>query len=170
MNFVILSLVWFSSSTVEQLTEHTLHQKEGLPAAKADLEQLDFLVGEWAGTGFGAECDEFWGAPAGNCMLGTFRMVEDGELQFTEFCMIQKDSDNRILLRLKHFTAKFESWEEKDEYVSFPLIRIDGDTAYFEGLTYAKQPDGALKVWAAFQQEDGTYEEAEFHLEPVKRS
>ena len=151
----------------EKLTEHTLKASPGSSVA-AEWSQLKFLQGAWAGDGFDADCDEAWSAPAGDCMLGTFRMVKDGKLRFTEFCMIDKDADGGIRMRLKHFTPAFHSWEEKDKYVSFPLVRIEKDTAYFGGLTYAKQPDGTLKIWVALEQADGSFQEVALHLKPVK--
>lgn len=167
MHFALLIFACSSLNGTEKLTEHTLKMPTGSQAAKVELSHFKFLQGAWAGTGFGADCDEVWTEPAGDCMLGTFRMVKDGKLQFTEFCMIQKDEDGGVVLRLKHFTNKFIGWEEKDKYVSFPLIRVEKDTAYFGGLTYSKQEDGRLKIWVALE-EDGKVEEAALHLKAVK--
>jgi hypothetical protein len=141
----------------ENLTEHTLQMEVGTKPAKAELSQFAFLQGQWSGTGLGAKCDEMWSAPAGDCMLGTFRMVEDGKLNFTEFFMLQKDADGGIVLRLKHYTPEFDGWEEKDQFVSFPLIKVEKNTAYFGGLTYAVQSDGSMKVWVAMKQKDGNF-------------
>ena len=162
-----LLLFMTSQSSYENLTEHTLKASVGDEAAQAELSQFRFLQGAWSGTGFGANCDEMWSAPAGDCMLGTFRMVKDGRLKFTEFCMIQKDANGGVALRLKHFNPDFGGWEEKDKYVSFPLIKVEKNKACFGGLTYALQPDGSLKIWVAMKQEDGSFKEAAFHLQPL---
>lgn len=151
----------------EKLTAHTLKVAVGAPAAKADLAEFQFLEGTWAGSGFGADCDEMWGPSAGNCMLGTFRMVEHGELKFTEFFMLQKDSDGGIVLRLKHFHANFDGWEAKDKFIRFPLIKVEKNGAYFGGLTYSLQPNGELKTWVAMKEKDGSFSEAEFQMKRV---
>ncbi len=154
----------------EKLTEHTLKMATGTNGAKADLKQFKFLEGAWAGSGLGAKCDEMWSAPAGNCMLGTFRMVQGDQLAFTEFCMLQKDKDGRVVLKLKHFNPNFDGWEKKDKFVSFPLIKVEKNAAYFGGLTYAIQPDGSMKVWVAMKQKDDTFDEGSFHFRRLPQS
>ena len=68
-------------------------------------------------------------------MVGTFRMVKDGKLVFSEFFTLSKQA-GKIAIRLKHFGGEFKGWEEKDKFVEFPLIKVEGKTAWFGGLTY----------------------------------
>lgn len=159
-----LLVVVFSFQAETKLTEHTLAAPQDAAPATADLAEFKFLRGAWTGTGLGARCDETWSSPGGDCMLGTFRMVKDGQLRFTEFCMIQKDERGGVVLRLKHFGRDFHGWEQKDEFESFPLIRVEENTAYFQGLTYAIQSDGTLKVWVAMEEQTETWSELEFHF------
>jgi hypothetical protein len=154
-------------SVQEKLTDHTLKVASDVQPAKAELSQFKFLQGAWSGTGLDAKCDEMWTAPAGDCMLGTFRMVKDKKLVFTEFFMLQKNKDGGVVLKLKHFNPNFDGWETKDKFVSFPLVKVEKNTAYFGGLTYAKQADGSLKVWVAMKKKDGTFSEGAFHFKPV---
>ncbi|MFK7817864.1 MAG: DUF6265 family protein [Planctomycetaceae bacterium] len=168
MQFATLILVCVTPLTAqEKLTEHTLKVTTDAKPAKAELSQFKFLQGAWSGTGLGAKCDEMWTAPAGDCMLGTFRMVKEKKLVFTEFCMLQKDADGGVVLRLKHFNPNFDGWEKKDKFVSFPLVKVEKNTAYFGGLTYAQQADGSLKVWVAMKKKDGTFNEGAFHFKRV---
>ena len=97
-------------------------------------------------------------------MIGTFRMVGGGKLTFTEFFMLQKEADGGVVLKLKHFGPKLDGWEEKDKFVSFPLVRVEKNAAYFGGLTYAIQPDGSMKAWVAMKQKDGTFQEGALHF------
>ncbi|MEM7314019.1 MAG: DUF6265 family protein [Planctomycetota bacterium] len=168
--FFLLTMTMEGSSTEAHLTKHTLKAQVEAKAASADLAQFRFLEGAWKGTGFGADCDEMWTAPAGGCMLGTFRMVKEGQLKFSEFCMIQKDADGGVVLRLKHFNPDFGGWEEKDKFVSFPLIRIEKNKAYFGGLTYAVESNGSLSIWVAMKKKDGSFEEVALSLQPVNKT
>ena len=163
----LLVLLLFSIAPIaaqEKQTEHTLKGSSDGKAAKAELSEFEFLQGAWAGTGLGAECDEMWSAVTGDCMLGTFRMVRNDKLVFTEFCMLQKEADGGVFLRLKHFDPGFEGWEKKDEFVSFPLVKVENKKAFFGGLTYALQKDGSLKIWVALKQKDGSIQEGFLHL------
>ncbi|MEL6109037.1 MAG: DUF6265 family protein [Planctomycetota bacterium] len=168
MNVVILILLFTQLASAEKLTEHTLKMSLDAKAAKAELSQFAFLQGAWRGTGFGASCDEMWSAPNGDCMLGTFRLVDGGDLKFTEFFVLQRNSEGGVELRLKHFDAAFKGWETRDKHITFPLIKVEAKTAYFGGLTYAVQEDGSLKIWVAMKKEAGGFEEASFHLMPVE--
>ncbi|MEO1528118.1 MAG: DUF6265 family protein [Planctomycetota bacterium] len=168
MKAAILMLLFTPLASAESLTEHTLKLKVGTEAARAELSQFEFLQGAWSGTGFGAECDEIWSAPRGESMLGTFRLVENGKLQFTEFFVLQKNADGGVELRLKHFHSDFKGWESRDKHITFPLIRVEKNIAYFGGLTYALQSDGSLRIWVAMKNKDAGYEEAAFHLQPAK--
>ena len=152
----------------DHLTEHTLKLESGADGAKAELKEFEFLQGAWQGSGFDADCDEMWSAPSGSCMVGTFRMVKNDQLQFSEFCMIQRDSDGRVTLLLKHFTPNFVGWEKKEGYVSFPLVKVEQRAAYFAGLTYALQTDGSLRIWVAIENQDGKTQEAALHLQRTK--
>lgn len=153
----------------EMLTAHTMKVAEGAKAATAKLGDFAWLTGHWTGEGLGAVCDETWSAPAGGCMVGTFRMVKDDKLVFSEFFMLV-ETDKGVVLRLKHFNPDMTGWEEKAKFVEFPLVKLDGKTAWFGGLTYQLQDDGSLKAYVAMKKKDGGYNEGQFHFEPVKLS
>ena len=169
--YVLMSffgLVSLSASAEEMLTQHTMKAAEGSQAAVAEISDFAWLQGQWKGEGLGARCDETWSAPAGGCMVGTFRMVQDDKLVFSEFFMLTK-VDQGIVLRLKHFNPDMTGWEEKGKSVDFPLIKVEGKTAWFGGLTYQVQDDGSLKAYVAMKKKDGTFNEGQFHFQPVKR-
>jgi len=167
MNRIVCCIVALTfASTVsgqDKLTEHTLKRTNPDTKVAVDLSEFAWIQGSWKGSGLGADCDEMWGAPAGGCMLGTFRMVSEGKLNFTEFFMLTT-VDGQTVLQLKHFGDDFVGWETKDKFVAFPLIKVEGKAAYFEGLTYAVQEDGSLKAWVAMKKKDGGYQEGSFHL------
>jgi hypothetical protein len=56
---------------------------------------------------------------------------------------------------LKHFNRDLSPWEDKDRWLEFRLVKIDGQTAYFNGLTYHRDGD-ALIVKLAMRTRDGS--------------
>ena len=47
-------------------------------------------------------------------------------------------ADGSIEIRLKHFGRDLTPWEEKEEWTRFRLIKVEGQTAYFDKLTYQR--------------------------------
>ncbi len=63
------------------------------------------------------------------------------------------------LLKLKHYNDDFSGWEGKDDFVSFPLVRIEEHAVYFDGLTYEKIDESNMKIYLAVSGEEGIHEE-----------
>lgn len=102
----------------------------------ANLDQLDWLVGQWVGEGIrGATAMESWLPPAGGTMVGTFvQETSGGAIQFTEILYLTEEKGT-LVLRLKHFNADLTGWEEKDDMLTFRLVAIEDCAAYFNALT-----------------------------------
>ena len=102
----------------------------------ATLEQMGWLVGQWAGVGIGeAPAFESWLPPTGNTMVGTFvQQADDAAIRFTEHLYLMEE-DGTLVLRLKHFNADLTGWEEKDGMLTFRLIAVEECAAYFRSLT-----------------------------------
>ena len=147
-------------------SENTL-KLDGEPG-KAALGDLGWLVGHWAGDGLGGTCEEVWVPPLAGSkeMMGMFRFVKDGKTQFTQHFVLAED-DGSLTLKLRHFDAAFNGWEEKDKHTAFKLIKAEKDAAYFGGLTFRKTADG-LDVFVAMRQKDGKLTEAPFKFKAVK--
>jgi hypothetical protein len=120
--------------------QEVLSLREGQKAAKVPIASLGWLSGHWHGTGFGGLCDEVWLPPADNAMQGVFRLLNDGKTTLSEYMCIL-ETDTATLLRLKHFGRDLEPWEDKDKWVTFPLVKAEGQTAWFSGLTYHLEAD-----------------------------
>ncbi len=115
--------------------QEVLKSEAGEAPGKGSLSDLNWLTGYWKGTGLGGECDELWMPAADNSMIGIFRLMKDGKLNFSEY-MIMEESEGTVTLKLKHFGRDLTPWEEKDKWVTFNLIKIEEKTAYFNGITY----------------------------------
>ena len=149
-----------------QQTPNTLKLEESAPRPKATIEDVGLLVGHWEGEFLGSMAEEIWLPAAGNSMLGMFRLYGDDGLLFYEI-MILVEEEESVSLKLKHFHPDLKGWEEKDETVTFRLVRANKNDLWFEGLTFRSQPDGSLKCFIALRQDDGSVEEQSFVDQPV---
>ena len=102
----------------------------------ATLEQVDWLVGQWAGSGMGgAPAMESWLPPSGGTMVGSFvQETGEGGIRFTEHLYLMEE-EGTLVLRLKHFNADLTGWEEKDDMLTFRLLAVEECAAYFIALT-----------------------------------
>jgi len=111
----------------------------GAASPPAIISDISFLSGHWIGEGLGACAEEMMAAPAGGQIMGMFRQMKpEGGVRFYEFYTIAEE-DGLLVLKIKHFNPDLSGWEEKDEKVTFALVAIEGTTAYFDGLTFARR-------------------------------
>ena len=141
----------------EKLTEHTLQLTEGATGPSAKVTNFAWLEGHWQAEALGGSANEIWSAPASGTMVGMFRLVKDGEAAFYEIFTLTEE-DETVLLRLKHFNSDLTGWEEKDETVDFPLVALDEDQAWFDGLTYQRRGPDEIQVYLAMHTKDGVQE------------
>ncbi len=121
------------------------------------IDKLSWLSGGWKGEKWGGTIEEYWSEPEDGNMIGMFRFIRDGRIQFTELMYIQ-EKDQTLLFRLKHFDKDFKGWEDKDNPIDFPLIEMKDNDTIFDGLTYQLMPDRKLKA-TLFIKDDKTGEE-----------
>lgn len=131
-------------------TANTLQLAPGASRPAARIEDLAWLAGSWEGEGLGGAISEVWSEPAGGAMVGYFRLVKDGKPVFYEI-MTLLESEGSVEMRLKHINADMTGWEEKNEFVTFRLVRQDETGAYFEGLTFRRAGKDALDVFLAIR-------------------
>ena len=96
-----------------------------------------------------------------------FRFLKDGRTQFVELFSLVVEGES-LVLKLKHFNADMTGWEEKDEIVQFPLVKITANEANFDGLTYRKKDDGTLESFVVMKGKDGSLNEIAFRFKRVK--
>ena len=111
--------------------------KDGETSPPARIEALSWLTGYWEGEGLDGDAVEIIAPPAGGQMMGAFyHQKKDGALNFYEFYTFA-EVDDTLVLRIKHFTPDLIGWEEKDVFVEFPLVAVEENAVYFDGLTFA---------------------------------
>lgn len=162
MKYWISPAILFLSTFVfaqNKLTQNTLKLNGDPPAAS--IEDVAWLSGYWTGKAFDGEFEEIWSQPFGNTMMGSYKLVVNGEVNFYEILTIVEE-ERSLVLKLKHFNRDLTGWEEKNESVDFPLVRFTPEKAFFQGMTFEKINSHQMKVFLAIKQKNGDFREEVF--------
>ncbi|MFC4347937.1 DUF6265 family protein [Kordiimonas lipolytica] len=139
-------LLFFAYLSPAAIAEgRTLTFTEGMTSPPATLADAAWIAGLWRGEAFGGQVEENWSPPLGDSMAGAFKLVSDGKVDFYELEVI-REVGNTLLLQLKHFHGDLRGWEEKDETVNFPLVKVTDTALYFDGFTIERVSDDAMKM------------------------
>ncbi len=124
-------------------------------AVTATLRDLAFVAGQWVDEGEGNRSEEVWTEPAGDSMLGMWRLVAGGRVRVMELLAFREELGS-VVLRLRHFDPALVAWEEKATPLVLRLVRLAPQDARFEGptadgrgtmaLTYRRPTSDALEV------------------------
>ena len=139
-------------------TEHVLKLDDPSHPPAASIEDMAWLAGSWHGEGLGGTVEEVWSRPSAGAMMGMFKHIQEGEPTFYELELIVEEKES-LVLKLKHFNADLTGWEDKQEFVSFPLVRMAEDASYFDGLTYRRLENDTLEVYVVIGDGDEVREE-----------
>jgi hypothetical protein len=151
---LILLLFFVQSLVAQSDSEKVLSLKEGQIGQAATITDMSWLAGNWIGEGFGGQCEESWRPPSGGNMLGMFKYNRDSLSQFFELMTIT-EKEGSLSLLVKHFNADdFSAWEEKAEYVEFPLVKLEENKAWFDGLTFYKLSEKRLNIYLRFKDKE----------------
>lgn len=154
---IVFPFIAFLAAQFLQAQLNTIHLEEGMSSPRAGLETVSWLSGHWTGEALGGITEEFWTPPLGGSMMFAFKLVVDGEVLFYELGYI-REVDNTLLLQLKHFDKSLKGWEEKAETVDFPLVKIDGNRAYFDGMTFENVDADTMNVYLVLGDKEDTKE------------
>ena len=134
-------------------------------AAAATLDDMNWLVGQWVGTGINDNpAMESWLPATGNVMVGTFVQAgDDGNVMFSEILYLT-ENEGSVELRLKHFTGDLISWEEREEMLTFRLVAMEECAAYFRGLTLRCDGEDGLLAAVRMSGGDGEVNELVFRF------
>lgn len=155
--FCLLMLVCFDVLAEGKLPNLMfLDDKQQSP--RANLTAVNWLSGHWRGEAFGGLIEEIWTPALGTSMMGAFKLVVEGQVQFYEIETISQVNDT-LMFRLKHFNKDLTGWEEKDKTVDFKLVKVTDNKVYFNGLTLERINDNEINIYVAIEQEGNTTEE-----------
>lgn len=163
---VALTAVLMATSSVPAVaqTVNTIAAPAGAPGPQATLKDVEWLVGSWVGTGLGGVSEENWSVPAAGAMMGMYRLVVDGKVSFYEFMNLAEENGS-LVLKLKHFNADLTGWEEKDRFLTFRLVKLGPNEAWFGGLTFRRVGANRLDIFLAMRDAKGTVREEQFRME-----
>jgi hypothetical protein len=149
-------------------TPNTLTLPAGAPRPPARVADLAWLAGRWVGEGLGGNVEEAWSAPDAGAMVGYFRLVKDGKTVFYEL-MTLLEVEGSVEMRLKHANPDMTGWEEKNDFVTFRLVKHDPTGAYFSGLTFRRVNDDLIEGYLALRNRtDKSVREEKFVYRRVK--
>jgi hypothetical protein len=153
----LISTIGYSQNIYEQQTENTIKLKEKATSPNATIEEMAWYTGRWSGEGFGGWIEENVGPPVSGSMSGSFRMIQEDKPVFYEFILI-KEVDNSLEYQVKHFNPDLSGWEEKNDYHSFKLVKIEKNKAHFEGMTLMRKGD-KMHIYLVVSGDEGKKEE-----------
>lgn len=169
-SLIILAALFLSFNSIsiaQNSFKNTLFLKEGEQSPQADLSVIEWLAGHWQGEAFGGITEELWAPPLAGSMMGSFKLILDGQVSFYEIMTIVEENNN-LILRLKHFHQDLKGWEEKDETHDFKLVKVSPDKVYFEGFTFEKIHHNEINIYVVI--EDGeNKEEVKFPYNRVQK-
>jgi hypothetical protein len=165
---LILAIFLASSCSSAQNDTHTLSLAPGQESPDATIDQVAWIQGNWAGEAFGGTVEEVWNPPSAGSMMGMFKSEKDGVVNFYEL-MIIAEQDNTLIMKLKHFNEDLTGWEEKEETVDFPLVKLEPKAAYFDGLTFEKISEEEMHVYVVVGMEEGKKQEMKFVYKRVEK-
>lgn len=157
---VVTTTVVSSSAVVAQIqnTEHTYKSgdAERPPATLADVA---WLTGSWKGTAFGNSFEEVWNPASAGSMVGMFKVFDEKDgVSFYEL-MLLVEHDDSLVLKVKHFTEDFVAWEDKPDYISFPLVKLEQNAIHFSGLSFYKDGQNKITGYIALKNSAGEINE-----------
>jgi len=120
-----LAGVWLAAATVRPASGDDAGADGPAEATVADL---SWMVGSWAGDGFGGRIEEVILPASNGAMPATFRAARGGVVGFYEFILFEQEGDG-VVMRLHHFSPGMKRWE--DEPVAFDLVELGEGYALF---------------------------------------
>jgi hypothetical protein len=110
-------------------------------AVAASLADVGWLAGGWVVEKGETFSEEWWSAPAGDSMVGAWRLSLSGRAKLFELLTLMEE-EGRVVLRIRHVDAKGVAWEEKDRPLVLPLVEKGTRRAVFEG----PEGEGLLRI------------------------
>ena len=135
--------------------QETRSLEPGAKSPPATIAQLAWLTGTWRGEAMGAPATEVYSSPEIGQIAGHF-MLQDGKGAVRVYELQQfKPVGDSIVYRLRHLNYDLTGWEDATgKALDFPLVAIEGDSFYFNGLTVKREGKNKLTIWIKIQGKD----------------
>lgn len=143
---LFLFLVLIQSSHAQQtrdLSDHIRTWKEGMECIPANLDQVEWMQGNWGGPLENGSQQHVLMARTGDQMPGfAWGWTTDGAVMFYEVNVFVQVGEC-VEYRVKHMSSELSAWEGQDGFVRHRLLDFTDDALYFDGITFEKNgPDG----------------------------
>ena len=145
----------------QKKSPNTIRYDSTAGSPPATLESLKWLAGHWRGEAFGGITEEVWTPAIGGSMMCAFKLVADGKVTFYELVSIIEEGGT-LIMKLRHFHNDLRGWEEKDNPLTFRLVKVTADRVYFDEFTYERAGDNDLNIYVVIKQRDGSESEVKF--------
>ncbi|WP_154223199.1 DUF6265 family protein [Marinicella rhabdoformis] len=168
--YILLLIVVIAgmASAQDRLTEHTYSLAKDAPMGKGKLADVAWLVGSWQGTAFGSQFEEVWNPASAGSMMGMWKLYDSEKgVNFYELLLLKEQSEGLVLL-VKHFSADFVAWEDKADFVTFRLVKVEENAVHFSGLSFYKSEPDKIDGYIVMTQKDGSKTEHKIAYERVK--
>lgn len=153
--FALLALAT-EAQTLQTTNTYKLDDPERRPAASID--DVAWLAGSWQGEAFGDQFEEVWNPPSAGSMVGMFKLLDGDAVTFYELMLLVED-EGSLSLKVKHFSPDFSAWEDKGEYVTFRLVKLEPDAVHFSGLSFHRLGPNELRAYLAMREKGVLREE-----------
>lgn len=167
LGLIGLALAFASVADAQQV-----RSADGAAPATASIDQLAWLEGSWEGEGLGGPASETYSRIQGGQLTGHFVQTDGkGGIAFTEIIHLGAygERGRSLAYRVRHFNADMRGWEDKSGApVVFPLVAVERDRWYFDGLTIHREAPDRMTMWVRIG-EGGTAREAAFRYRRVTR-
>ena len=157
---VLYGVLMFAVAAFAQTskTKHTFKLDDPEARVSGTLDDVSWMVGSWTGDAFGGTFEEVWNPASLGTMIGMFKVMGDGEVSFYEL-MLLAEEEGSLVLKVKHFSADFTAWEDKEDYVTFRLVRVEPDAVHFSGISFYSVSDDEIHTYLALHDGDKVWEE-----------
>lgn len=121
-------------------------QAQGQASPPAGIADLAWIEGHWLG--------EMPDGPVEHVILGAafghmpsfVRALSPQAPVFYEISVFVEVAGS-LSVRVKHFTPSLAGWEAREAYIDRPLVGRDGDTFYFDGITFERTGPDSFTVY-----------------------
>lgn len=125
------------------------------PPAKATIQQVAFIAGQWVGKLGENHIEQHWMTPVGPSMVAAYRNLAGGTKPGLYEILAIEEQDGTLKLRIKHFAPGpgLASREPQGEAAEHTLVKVEGQTAVFEStgpnalrITFTRKSTDALDI------------------------
>lgn len=118
----------------------------GKSAPQASLADLAWLKGSWVGEMPAGQVEHVILDNRAGHAPGFVRALDDKGVSFYEITVFA-EANRSVSYRVKHFTQQLAGWEPQASYIDRPLVERDGDTFYFDGISFARHGPDRFTVY-----------------------